>query len=143
MNSRKRKSILALGGVAVALGLFAAGPAQAGSMMVRDFVLTNGIYEREPVNKTETFMTSDGTGYAFARINNEGAPSNVSFVWTYEGSQHASVDMTVGTSGSWRTWSSVNLKPGNWRVQLVAEDGRVIAERTFKVQDTMGSSAGT
>jgi len=139
MNSRKRKSILALGGVAVALGLFAAGPAQAGSMMVRDFVLTNGIYEREPVNKTETFMTSDGTGYAFARINNEGAPSNVSFVWTYEGSQHASVDMTVGTSGSWRTWSSVNLKPGDWRVQLVTQDGRVIAERTFTVDNTMTS----
>ncbi len=139
MNSRKLRSVLALGGAAVALGLIAAGPAQAGSMMVRDFVLTNGIYEREPVNNTETFMTSDGTGYAFARINNEGEPSNVSFVWHYEGNQHASVDLTVGTSGSWRTWSSINLKPGDWRVQLVTKDGRVIAERTFTVDDTMTS----
>jgi hypothetical protein len=144
MISRKLKGALTLAGAAVAFSLFAAGPVQAGSaMMVRDFVLTNGIYEREPVNTTEDFMTSDGTAYAFARINNDGEPSKVSFIWQYQGSEHASVDQTIGTSGSWRTWSSVNLKPGDWRVQLVTEDGRVIAERTFKVDDTMSPTSGT
>ena len=79
----------------LSLGLFVAQPAQAGSVVIRDFVLTHGINEREPMGTTEQFAMNDQRGFAFARLNNDGAPTNVSFVWEIDNQVHASIDMSV------------------------------------------------
>lgn len=118
----------------LSIGLLVAQPAQAGSVIIRDFVLTHGINEREPMGATEDFALTDQRGFAFARLHNEGTPTNVSFVWEVDNSVHASIDMNVGTSPGWRTWSSVALRPGKWRVKLIDESGLMLAEKTFTVQ---------
>lgn len=132
----------AIVGAAFAGSLVATQSAQAdGSMVIRDFVLTHGIYEREPVGTTQSFSSSDGRGYVFARIANEGQPSQVNFVWYYGDEMHASIPMNVGTSSGWRTWSSVNLRPGNWRVNITDQNGMVIAERNFMVEHSSAISS--
>jgi len=50
------------------------------------------------------------------------------------------VDLTIGTSPGWRTWSSATLKSGDWRVELVTEGGEVLAERAFTVAPSMGNA---
>ena len=90
----------------LSLGLLIAQPAQAGSVVIRDFVLTNGISDREPMGTTENFATGDERGYAFARLNNDGAPTNVSFVWEVDDQVHASIDMSV---------SPVRPKATSWK----------------------------
>ena len=138
---RGRALVAMIIAAAFAVPFLATQPAAAdGKMVIRDFVLTHGIFEREPTGTTEKFATSDGRGYAFARIANEGMPTQVSFVWYYGDEMHATVDMNIGTSGGWRTWSSVNLRPGNWRVKLQDQNGMVIAERSFSVEHSSGSS---
>ena len=138
---RGRALVATILAAAFAFPFLAAQPAAAdGKMVIRDFVLTHGIFEREPTGTTEKFATSDGRGYAFARIANEGMPTQVSFVWYYGDEMHASIDMNIGTSGGWRTWSSVNLRPGNWRVKLQDQNGMVIAERSFTVEHASGNS---
>ena len=138
---RGRALVATILAAAFAVPFLAAQPAAAeGSMVIRDFVLTHGIFEREPTGTTD-FASSDGRGYAFARISNEGMPTQVSFVWYYGDEMHASIDMNVGTSGGWRTWSSVNLRPGNWRVKLQDQNGMVIAERSFTVEHSNSSSS--
>ena len=138
---RGRALVATIFAAAIAVPFLAAQPAAAdGSMVIRDFVLTHGIFEREPTGSTDNFTSSDGRGYAFARISNEGMPTQVSFVWYYGDEMHASVDMNIGTSAGWRTWSSVNLRPGNWRVKLQDQNGMVIAERSFTVEHASGSS---
>ncbi len=119
---------------ALSIGLFAAQPAHAGSVVIRDFVLTHGIIDREPMGTTENFDIDDSRGFAFARLNNDGTPTNVSFVWEVDNQVHASIDMNIGTSSGWRTWSSVNLRPGNWRVKLMDESGLMLAEKSFTIQ---------
>ena len=149
ISSRVAGAVL---GALLAVPFLTAQPAVAqSSIVIRDFVLTRlvqgqsfldvGIYEREPVGTTETFASADGRGYAFARIANDGSPTQISFVWYYGEEMHASIDMNIGTSSGWRTWSSVNLKPGNWRVKLQDASGAVIAERMFMVEHTGGASA--
>lgn len=129
---------------AFAVPFLTAQPAAAeGSVVIRDFVLTHGIYDREPVGTTESFASSDGRGYAFARISNDGTPTQVSFVWYYGDEMHASIDMNIGTSSGWRTWSSVNLRPGNWRVKLQDANGMVLAERSFSVEHSGGMSTSS
>jgi hypothetical protein len=124
----------ALLGAVLAVAVPTAQPAAAqDSIVIRDFVLTHGIYEREPVGRTEAFASGDGRGYVFARIANDGAPTRISFLWYRGEDLHAAIDATIGTSAAWRTWSSVNLQPGQWRVKLRDAGGRVIAERAFTV----------
>ncbi len=138
---RGRALVAMIIAAAFAVPFLATQPAAADEkMVIRDFVLTHGIFEREPTGTTEKFATSDGRGYAFARIANEGMPTQVSFVWYYGDEMHASIDMNIGTSGGWRTWSSVNLRPGNWRVKLQDQNGMVIAERSFTVEHSSSSS---
>ena len=131
-------------GAAWTLGVIAAQPALAGSsLVIRDFVMTHGVYEREPVGTTDSFNNDDKRAFAFARINNEGDPTRISFVWQFGDETHATINQTIGSSEGWRTWSSVNLKPGKWQVQVVSEDGVVLAERAFTVGDQPVEPAST
>jgi hypothetical protein len=115
ISSRVAGAVL---GALLAVPFLTAQPAVAqSSIVIRDFVLTHGIYEREPVGTTEIFAFAD--------------------------EKHASIDMNIGTSGGWRTWSSINLRPGNWRVKLQDASGAVIAERSFMVEHTGGASANS
>ena len=137
-TSRRMAMATVLAGAAWAATAFTALPAMAGnSLVIRDFVLTHGVYEREPVGTTDSFSTDDARGFAFARIANNGAPTTVSFVWMHGNDTHANIAMNIGTSSGWRTWSSVNLKSGQWRVDVVSSDGTILAQRSFMVEDAM------
>ncbi len=134
---------MALFGAALAVSTMVAAPAAAeGEPVVREFVLTHGIVGREPTDDTNEFTTRDEKVFAFARINNTGAPTAVNIVWRHEGIQHGSVWLNVGESTGWRTWSSANLKPGNWSVTLIDAGGSVLVERSFIVGQTVDTMAG-
>ncbi len=78
---RKFRLPMALFGAALAVSTLAAGPAAAaGELVVRDFVLTNAVVGHEPTNETASFTTQDEKAFAFARINNTGAPTAVNVV---------------------------------------------------------------
>jgi len=142
-SNRKFGLPMALFGAAlVAAGLAAAPAAADSTLVVRDFVLTNSIVSREPTNETTAFTIHDKRAFAFARINNTGAPTAVNVVWHYEGTQHGSVWLNVGTSPGWRTWSSANLKPGNWSVTLVDAGGSILVQRSFIVGRSADAMAG-
>ncbi len=127
--------------VAVMSALVLVPPAYAESdLVVQELVLSRGIYEREPADIAQSFEPSDERAYVFARISNEGPLTNVSFVWHYGSDIHAVVDLNIGTSPGWRTWSSAALKSGDWRVELVTAEGEVLAERSFTVAPSMGSA---
>lgn len=100
---------------------------------VVEFVLTNKVEGREPQKILESFQHRDGKAYAFARLNAK-EHAQVTFVWLYEGKEHARFTSNVQTSKRWRTFSSVQLKPGKWTAQLVSK-GQVIAERDFVVSE--------
>ncbi len=134
---------IALFGAALAVSTMVAAPAAAaGELVVRDFVLTHGIVGREPTDDTNEFTTQDEKAFAFARINNTGSPTAVNVVWQHEGAQHASVWLNVGESPAWRTWSSANLKSGNWSVTLIDAGGSVLVQRSFIVGQTVDTMAG-
>lgn len=118
----------------VALLLASSKAREPSGPTVVDLVLTRGIEDREPLDAVRSFSPGDTRAFAFARIANPGAPRQVSFVWIYRESVHATIDLEVGTSPNWRTWSSVELLPGTWRVQMVSRGDVVLAERAFVVE---------
>ncbi len=104
-----------------------------GDVVVRDMVVTHGIYDREPIDTADTFLSTDERAYVFLRINNDGPPASVTVQWIYNDVTHAEVNLNIGTSSGWRTWSSANLKPGLWRVRVVNNMGSNLGERDFFV----------
>ncbi len=130
----KRLRLTMLAGYGIAIVGLAALPAHAETMLViRDFVVSRDIQQREPVGRTDSFQATDSKAIAFARIWNGGQPVRISFRWKRGEKLFAEIPATVGASPAWRTWTKVSLRPGSWRVALVDPEGAVLAERAFTV----------
>lgn len=124
----------ALVGAAVAVFGVAAGPAFAGDkVVVRDIVLTHNVAERMPTDSVDAFAADADVGYVFVRVSNAGDPTTLKVVWSRAGVEQGAVPLNVGTSSGWRTWSSTNLRPGSWNVQVVDASGSVLSQRDFTV----------
>ncbi len=118
---------------AAVLAIFTNPTYATGEVVVRDMVVTHGIYDREPIDTADSFVPSDERAFVFLRINNTGLPTTVKVRWIYNDVTHAEVNLNVGTSASWRTWSSANLKPGLWSVRVMDNTGSTLGERDFFV----------
>lgn len=140
--ARRAVACLALPIALAALTAGSGSASAADGIVIKDFVLTHAIDEREPIDMVEGFTPADERGYAFVRVHNEGPPASLTAVWLHEGNIHARVGLNVGTSSGWRTWSSANLKPGDWVVQLRDTQGVILAERAFAVESEFAMDEG-
>jgi type II secretory pathway predicted ATPase ExeA len=101
---------------------------------VVDMVLTHQVVDREPLEARQVFSSAEEKAIAFLRLKNSGGPSKVSVHWYVDDRLYSTVELKVGTSVRWRTWSSAQIQPGAWRVRVEDESRRVLAERAFTVQ---------
>jgi len=114
----------------------AAEPAISAAFTVERMVLTEGIENREPTGEVASFPATTAKAYVFLEAKDIAEDTPVSFVWSYKGNQVAKVDMTLGKSSRWRTYSSKNVGgfPGDWKVALQDADGLVVKEIGFTVE---------
>lgn len=103
------------------------------TLAVREFVLSKDVVEREPVEVVESYTLDDEQAWAFARIRNTGDMHTVYFKWFHEEEPYFTMDSQIGTSDHWRTYSSVTLQPGSWRVEIRNEDREKLEEIRFHV----------
>jgi len=114
---------------------FVAGT-NAWALEVSEAVITTDIIDRSPVDAIESYFADVGKIYCFTRI--EGAleeETSVSHVWYYEDKEMARITLPV-RSAYWRTWSSKNILPawtGDWRVEILNEDGDLIKSISFNL----------
>lgn len=99
---------------------------------VLDFVLAGNVESREPQNIVEAFGKENTRGFAFARLRVNTA-SDVTFVWYRNDTPVARYKSSIHPAKKWRTYSSVTLRPGQWKVQLLDKD-QVVAEKTFTIE---------
>lgn len=102
------------------------------SLEVLEFVLASKVEGREPQEIVDNFTTQD-RAFAFARLNVKD-PGDVTFVWYRNGHEYTRFKSPVQASKKWRTFSSVTLRPGDWKVELVADNGAVLSEKSFKIE---------
>ncbi len=98
-----------------------------------EFVLANEIVSREPKEVVESFTEGGDRGFAFARINSK-ATTEVTFLWTRNGHECARIKSPIQAAKTWRTYSSVKLRSGDWKVQLLDQNKVVLAEKSFSVK---------
>lgn len=105
------------------------------TLFVHEFLLARDVVEREPVDVVESYTMDDSRAWCFVRIHNSEKMQDVYFEWYYEDEQYFRMNAKIGVSDNWRTYSSVGLQPGQWRVLLRDRHGSVLAEQTFDVSE--------
>ncbi|MCF7803792.1 MAG: DUF2914 domain-containing protein [Candidatus Marinimicrobia bacterium] len=103
------------------------------TLIVKEMILTTNVADREPVDTVQTFTTSNDQAFCHIRVFNNGEPKQVTFRWLFHGEEYFKFAANIGTSPSWRTYTSVIPKVGDWKVQIVDSSGKVLGEKEFTV----------
>jgi hypothetical protein len=100
-------------------------------------VISSGVKDRVPFDDLLVVPFSIGRVYTFTVVSSE-YETTIVHIYKYEGKEVARVPLTVGKSAYWRTWSSKYIEKsrlGEWTVEIQTEEGKVLANRQFKVID--------
>lgn len=103
---------------------------------VSEMVIAKDVADREPVEAGTVFPTDIERLYCHIRTGSI-APATIIHVWYRDGERVAEIPLQIGAASSWRTWSSKAIfpaVPAAWRVEIVAEDGTLLAQTDFTVE---------
>ncbi len=103
------------------------------TLFVIDFVLAKDVLEREPVEIVDSYNIDDSRAWSFARIHNSEMMQNIHFEWYHDDELYFEMSTRIGISSDWRTYSSVTLQPGHWRVVLKDRHGQALDKIRFDV----------
>lgn len=101
--------------------------------------ISSKVIEREPFDDLDTLELNCGRFYTHTVVNTT-KDTEIQHVYYFDGNEIARVPMEVGTSPTWRCWSSKFIDPhmwkGEWRVDIESNTGTVLATKTFNVLET-------
>lgn len=111
-------------------------PESASIFNVGRFVIAGSIDNREPVGIVDVFSSSTEKVYCFLEARDVKEDTVVSFVWYHGENEVANVDLPLGVSQRWRTYSSKKLggRTGEWKVELQDANGLVLETVAFTVE---------
>ena len=102
---------------------------------VVDIKFAKRIENKEPVEVSDRFPNTIEKVYCWTKIRAFKTPTYVVHNWYYKDKLMASVKLDVKYS-TFRTWSSKRMWKswvGKWKVEVLDEDGNIIAVKTFEV----------
>lgn len=109
--------------------------AEIEELSLEEMFLCEDVIEREPINVRQSFSSDQGQAYCFARLKNPNELTKVTFRWFYENELYFVFVAKVGKSPNWRTYSSITLRKGMWRVELLDENDQQLKEIRFHCSD--------
>lgn len=118
--------------VTIVLSAMLLSVALAESGPVPRAALTSSIEDREPVDVVTHVPADSDHIYYFSEIHDQ-AGGTIIHRWLHEGQNYGDVRFDIG-GDRWRVWSRKQLTEelrGDWRVQIVDSEGRVMRETRF------------
>ena len=101
---------------------------------VVDAVVCRDVQDREPVEPGDSFPADVGKVWCWSKIK-DGKGETIKHIYYYEGEEKAVIELSIGSS-MWRTRSSKRILSswtGNWRVDIVDEEGVTLKSLAFKI----------
>ena len=103
---------------------------------VDEMVFSAAIKDRTPITVSDTFPSDIAAVYCYTRI--VGAEDTTAIVHSWYHGEDKVVDVGLPVkSPLWRTWSRKTIAPGGrgeWKVDVIAPDGSVIASKKFFIE---------
>jgi hypothetical protein len=107
------------------------------TLKVVDLAIGAGVHQRTLQGQAERFPARGQRLWGHVTLANSGPPTFVTMVWKHEGKARWRIDLRVGESPAWRTWSRYTMKPlrdlGHWEVEVLDATGRSLAVTQFIV----------
>ncbi len=103
---------------------------------ILESVMAADVKERKPVGVAGAFDWSAGQIWSYIAVRNDGEPTTVKMVWRKDGKEKFGIDVKVGKSKAWRTWSRKRMRKkdvGAWTVDVVEPGGQVLKTMSFEV----------
>ncbi len=107
-------------------------------LKIERIAVSTGVENRQPVGESDTFADSVGTLFCYTEIRGMGDSTTVSHVWYHGENRRADVKLNV-RGYRWRTWSTKVIQKdwtGDWRVDIVSADGKILKSKRFRIIDT-------
>ncbi len=107
-------------------------------LKIERIAVSTGVENRLPVGESDTFADSVGTLFCYTEIRGMGDSTTVSHVWYHGENRRADVKLNV-RGYRWRTWSTKVIQKdwtGDWRVDIVSADGKILKSKRFRIIDT-------
>lgn len=114
-----------------------------GILKIERIAIAVAVEDRQPIGVSDVFADTVGALYCFTEIRGMGETTTVSQVWYYGEKRMAEVKLTV-RGYRWRTWSTKVMQvewTGDWRVDVVSEDGKILKSKRFRIVATNESVA--
>ncbi len=112
-------------------------------LKVERIVVSTAVEDRQPVGESDTFADTVGTLFSYTEIRGMGDSTTVSHVWYHGDVRRADVKLNV-RGYRWRTWSTKVIQrdwTGDWRVDVVSADGKILKSKRFRIIDTNSKEA--
>lgn len=106
------------------------------NLKVDEIDICTAIIDRTPTGSDTTFSPDVEQLYCFTKISGAADTTTISHIWYRNGDEKANVSLSV-KAANWRTWSSKRIPKewvGDWKVDVVAEDGTILGSRSFKIK---------
>ncbi len=118
-------------GDSAAAGSNASQPAKACTLDTIAF--GTGVEQRVLKGAAGEFAPAPVKVFCWTKISINEAPFSFRHIWYKDSTQILEVPLRLGYA-SGRLWSYKTVTPGNWRVDVVAENGKVIGSGSFSVK---------
>jgi len=113
-----------------------------GSLKVEQIAIAVAVEDRQPIGVSDVFADTVGTLYCYTEIRGMGQSTTISQVWYYGENRMAEVKLNV-RGYRWRTWSTKVMQvewTGDWRVDVVSENGKILKSKRFRIVATDDSA---
>lgn len=117
----------------LALIAVTASPALGAEGTISRAQFTSAILDREPVDELTSIDSNTGSVFFFTEFRNFDG-TNATHRWIYNGAVRFELSFKIRGS-RWRVYSQKTLPAewlGDWKVEIVAEDGSVLGSHVIK-----------
>lgn len=90
------------------------------------------VENREPAGESASFGASAGKVICWTKILASAVPAEIKHAWYADGRKVLEITLQV-KHHSTRTWSSKSVRPGKWKVEVIAASGETLGSAEFTV----------
>ena len=112
-------------------------PRAAGDVKVVQSAVATSVEERMPQGVASRFSASVTQLWAWVKVSNAtDAATKITMLWKRAGQVKSRVELRIGVSPGWRTWSRRRIGPrdtGSWTIEILDDKGGLLDKLSFEV----------
>ena len=106
------------------------------SLDVKEIIICRGVYKRNPIKPGFEFTNNVDSLFCYTKISNSGPKKEIKHLWYFKDKKITTVVYNIKTAYNYRSWSRKTILPsqtGQWRVEIVDENDKLLASRDFSI----------